>query len=187
MIGSASMSARSATAGGSSASPPMSAMSPVPFGKIAGCKPAPSSSIEIRRVVRCSEYPTSGCACRSRRNSINSDSCTARNASSSPVRSCSTMHPLPHGNDQAAITLTSLETHALLENAWRPPIRDDAMTQIQAGSQDLANPDLINTDLPGNERVHLVLQAVVSLPKPGGTDELEPGIRKSASTTLTTR
>ena len=36
MIGSASMSARSATAGGSSASPPMSAMIPVPFGKIAG-------------------------------------------------------------------------------------------------------------------------------------------------------
>jgi hypothetical protein len=66
------------------------------------------------------------------------------------------MHPLPHGNDQAAITLTSLETHASLENAWRPPARDDAMAQIRVGS-----PDLFNTDLPGNERVHLVLQAVV--------------------------
>jgi hypothetical protein len=66
------------------------------------------------------------------------------------------MSPLPYGNDQAAITLTSLETHASLENAWRHPARDDAMTQIQVGS-----PDLINADLPGNERVHSVLQAVV--------------------------
>jgi hypothetical protein len=92
------------------------------------------------------------------------------------------MHPLPHGNDQAAITLTSLEKHVSLENARRTPVWGDAMTQIQVGS-----PDLANADLPGNERVHSVLQPVVSRPKPDGTDELRPGIRKSASTTQTTR
>src|SRR5487761_515009 len=40
-----------------------------------------------RRVVRCSAYPVSGFACRSRRNSTSSASCEARNASRSAIRS----------------------------------------------------------------------------------------------------
>ena len=73
----------------------MSTIRPVPFGRMDGFRPAASSRSAMRLVVRYSWYPVSGCACRSRRNSMSSGSCPARNASSSPSRSCSAMRCLP--------------------------------------------------------------------------------------------
>src|SRR3984957_5825108 len=64
----------------------MSTYSPVDPCSSTGRSPASASRSATRRVVRRSALAGSGCACRSRRKSISSVSCRARNASRASVR-----------------------------------------------------------------------------------------------------
>src|ERR1700719_1841461 len=73
----------------------MSTVRPVPLGRITGRRPAAARRSATRRVVRCSALASSGWACRSRRNSISSSSCLARNASRSAAKSVSSMPNTP--------------------------------------------------------------------------------------------
>src|SRR5580704_918073 len=86
------MSARSATAG--TLGSPMSAHSPVPEDRIRGSSPTDLSRSTILAVVRTSPCASSGCMCRSRRNSMSSASCPARKAARSRRSSLCDMRTL---------------------------------------------------------------------------------------------